>query len=687
MESMNKDRFSADLIHKIKESVNLIEVVGEHVVLRKTGGNYVGLCPFHSERTPSFSVNENKQLYHCYGCKKGGDLVTFVMEILGLSFAEALEELADRARIALPQSWMRHDSPEQSEQDRLKKEKIALAYKLNRFVAAYFHQQLMGSSPEALSYLERRGVGGEAIKGFYLGAAQDSWHHLCQHLERQKAPLDLACELGLMRPSQKAHLHSRAQESAYFDLFRHRVMFPIVNMRGKVAGFGGRVLGSQESPKYLNSSDSVVFQKSKLAFGLFQAQKHIREKDEIILVEGYFDVLALHAAGFQNAVATCGTSLTPDHLNLFKRFASKVIVLFDGDSAGISATQRAMEVGLDQGWVLHSAELPSGLDPDEILFDPHTGKAQVSGVERMKGILAQAQPMIDLKLNQSIKQGRQSPEDQAQAIKQMAGWLSRFNDSIGREVRVQYVTQQLGISQSLLLEAMGQKSGTAVKGSSQKMSSHARVSVQVRDRHSGSGVEFGNASPQKPKPLNFHTQHKPQVNPLQGDRMRAGVQSPESQVLGPVDRILLQGVILGGGFWDDVQAVKGDFPPEINFKDLLEYLPAQKWVDQYMKEAAFRGRVPQSEWLERGTQDLDPMIREVLTAILVGQSTPLEREDFQTALKKRLARNWARFSQKIKHQISQAELRNDAELHTKLMKEYLDVQRKMKDFNSFYDEA
>ena len=123
MESMNKDRFSADLIHKIKESVNLIEVVGEHVVLRKTGGNYVGLCPFHSERTPSFSVNENKQLYHCYGCKKGGDLVTFVMEILGLSFAEALEELADRARIALPQSWMRQDSPEQSEQDRLKKEK------------------------------------------------------------------------------------------------------------------------------------------------------------------------------------------------------------------------------------------------------------------------------------------------------------------------------------------------------------------------------------------------------------------------------------------------------------------------------------------------------------------------------------------------------------------------------------
>ena len=695
--SMNKDRFSVDLIQKIKDAVNIVEVVGEHVVLRKTGANHVGLCPFHSERTPSFSVNENRQLYHCYGCKRGGDLLTFVMEILGLSFAEAIEELADRARVALPQHWSNSHSPEQTEQQKQKREKTALAFKLNRFVAAYFHQQLAQSS-EALHYLKRRGVAPEAMKAFYVGAALDSWHHLSQHLERQKAPLDLAVELGLIRPSQKNNPLQKSNDSPYspyFDLFRHRVLFPIVNLRGKIAGFGGRVLGAEESPKYLNSPESLVFQKSKLAFGLFQAQKHIREKDEVILVEGYFDVLALHAAGFQNAVATCGTSLTVDHLQLLKRFASKITVLFDGDSAGISATQRAMEVGLEQGWVLHTAELPRDLDPDEILFHPQTGELQPSGIEQMQAILGGAQPILDLKLNQSIEQGRKSPEDQVQALKQVASWLALLNDSVGREVRVQYVSKQLGVSQGLVLEAVSQKLASGRRGvPSSTVSLSSSVSPSPFSGFSSPSASRGGGTAGVQVKNGFVPQVRPQlpgerVNLQQkrGKEGRTGGRGEESRGMTPMDRVLVQGFVLGGSFWSAMKAIEEQLPQGVNLKDLVEYPPAQAWVEEWIKQKSWTEGQASGVQVQDLARDLDSQVREVLTEVLVGQLPAIEQEEFQAALKKCLSRQWARFSQRLKAQISQAALRNDAELQTKLMKEYLDVQRKMKDFNNFYDEA
>jgi DNA primase len=643
-----------DFIQRVKESTNIIDIVGENVVLRKSGTSYVGLCPFHSERSPSFSVNELKQLYHCYGCKRGGDLITFVMEISGLSFHEAIEELAIRANQALPSDWNRGaKTPEALDQKKEQTEKLALAYKLNRFVAAFFHQTLK-NDPQALGYLSRRGVNSEVQQAFYLGSAPGVWDALSRYLVEKKAPMELAHTLGLTRPSPQGG----------FDLFRHRVIFPILNMRGKVAGFGGRILNDQDQPKYLNSPDSLVFNKGKLAFGLYQAQKYIREQDEVILVEGYFDALTLFASGFRNVVATCGTALTVDHLQAFKRLASRVTVLFDGDSAGVAATVRAMEIGLDQGWILQGAQLPRGLDPDELLLNPETGQVRLEGREQLAALLRGARPILDSQIEDAVRSavqsGRRDPEAQTQALKKIGRWLSRFNDPIGREVRLELLEKQLGVSRAIVLGALGRVSSVSQQASPSAQGAEVRLPAVL-----STGV--------------------------------SAKKRPSVGLLTQMDRILLSGLAREGEYLKIFFEAKSELPESVSVLDLLTYLPAKKWV-----ALKFQGQFPDlNQWSElsqesqnedvqvsAGFPELlqDESLRSVITAALVLDSAPVGVEEFKTAVFKSVAKKWARFSQQIKRLIVQAEARNDAGLHEKLMKDYLDVQRKMKDFNSFYDE-
>ncbi len=628
----------AELVRKVKETVNIVEVIGENVVLRKTGASYVGLCPFHSERTPSFSVNETKQLYHCYGCKRGGDLVTFVMEISALGFTDAIEELVERARIPLPANWVKQDADGPgSEQKQKQNEKVALAHRLNRFAAIYFRQSLK-NDPQASRYLAMRGVGPEFQEGFYLGAVSGAWDGLSQHLIQKKAPVDLATELGLVRASSKGN----------FDLFRNRIIFPILNIRGKVAGFGGRILSEQDHPKYLNSPDSVVFHKGKLAFGLFQAQKYIREQDELILVEGYFDVLTLYAAGFRNVVATCGTALTPEHLQAFKRLASRVVVLFDGDSAGTAATFRAMEIGLDQGWVLQGAQLPLGLDPDEILLDLSTGQARAGGQERLKELIQASRPILDTQIEEAIRVGQKDPEAQTQALKKIGKWLGRLNDPLGRDLRMERVQKELQISRSLLLGALG---GSSVSGA----------------RPSGGVLVPG--------------QKTLMVSPRENST-RTSIAAQGAQ-LGALDRVLIAGLAQGGEFLRIFQEARDQLPPGHDLGSLLEYSPACEWVSLHQSDLEVDGRVGvrSIDWSEA-----DDQIRSVITGVMVLEEHLVQLEQFKEAVFKSIAKKWARFSQLIRRQIVQAEAKNDAALQAKLMKDYLDVQRKMKEFNSFYDE-
>ena len=548
---MKKEKISPELLQKVKDSVNILEVIGEHVVLRKSGANYVGLCPFHSERSPSFSVSENKQLYHCYGCKKGGDLVTFVMEVLGISFPEAVEDLADRARIKLPQGWNGSgEDPEQEKQRSAFREKQSLAFKLNRFAAAFFHQTL-GNDSKAIEYLMTRGIAEDWAKAFYLGAVSDSWDSLARHLVSRKAPMEMALELGLIRPSTKG----QKMGPGYFDLFWHRVIFPILNLRGKVAGFGGRILG-EETPKYLNSPESLIFQKGKLAYGLYHAQKHIREKDELVLVEGYFDVLAMHAAGFQNVVATCGTAITPDHLAIFKRFASKLTVLFDGDKAGVAATERAMEVALDAGWVIYGAKMPEGLDPDEVVLgnskeggeggpesdQKSNQKSKKSGQEQMAEILKNATAMLDSRIDELIRTSGQESESRTVALKKIGGWLSRLQDPIGREVRIDQIQKRMGVSRQLLQQIMG-GSFPPVSGSAPRSSSELST-TQMKGKQSS---------------------------------------SPSKAKLPPSDRALLAGLASGGEFSRIFAEARDNLPPKMTLSDLFEYPPLVNLLDYYLR--------------------------------------------------------------------------------------------------------
>ncbi len=672
---MNKARISPEFISKIKDAVNIIDVIGEHVVLKKSGSNHMGLCPFHNERTPSFSVSEGKQLYKCHGCGKGGDLVNFVMEMHGLSFVDAVEELAERGKVPLPKDFVRAEDgdPEAAKRREAAREKTAKAYRLNLFALKFFQKQLReakagpGGSAHIAEYFKKRGVGKALADSFFVGAAPPSWDALANHFVTAKAPLPLASELGLVKPSQKG----TKAGPGYFDLFRNRAMFPILDLRGKVAGFGGRGLPTPpgapdvggETPKYLNSSESMLFQKSKLAYGMFQAQKYVREKDEVILVEGYFDVLALHAAGFQNVVATCGTSLTEDHLALFQKFCSKVTVLFDGDRAGIAATDRAMELGLKLGVILHGASLPDGLDPDEILFDQETGKVIPQGVERMTMILAASAPLLDTRIESARVFALKGAEERTKAVKQVAEWLAMYRDPVGRELRSEKVAQDFGISKALLQTAMG-----------------------------GVPAANGRAPNRGPKPIGGPGAP---INAPEG-RNSAPKRKAPSQKPSLKEAILIRGILRGGNFRAMIEEARAYLPEGQPLSGLADH-PSVRSVLEAILE---RGMTPESfldsvasseeaspgELLAFAGEIRSLVIESVMGADAPG-APPLTEGEFRIAVQRGIHQSWARFSQELKGRLRDAELKKDEDLRSRLAQEFLDVKRRMKEFESFYDEV
>ncbi len=658
---MARGKFSPELLQKIRAAVNLVEVVGQHVVLRKTGRNHVGLCPFHGERTPSFSVSEDKQVYHCYGCKKGGDLFSFVMERFGLGFPEAVEELADKARVPLPSDWggaADGEDPEAAKRRAAAREKLQTAYRLNRLVSMFYRENLR-RLPEVERYFAHRGVVGDLSRDFYVGAALPGWDSLATFLEAKKAPLALAVELGLIKPSIRQG--SRPGSSAYFDLFRNRATFPILNTLGRVVGFGGRLLpqesGSAEpssepgapAPKYLNSSESLVFQKSRVAFGLYQAQKHLRERDEALVVEGYFDVAALHAGGFAHAISPCGTSLTPEHLAALRKLASKITLLFDGDQAGIAGTERAMETGLQAGLVLHGAVIPGGKDPDEILFDQETGERIAGGQEAMSAILAEAKPLLDARIEEQCAHAAIGFEERTQAIKKIAGWLSIFSDPVGREVRFDGVVSRLGIAPELLRRALG----------------------------GGPGSREGQRSP------------PPQARVRQAPR----ASSRPAAKMTRRERILLEALFKGESETRVLSAAGSNLPPDVTMEALFEYPPAQDLIGTVLKGGGTLCEFQEKPevWLNLVQ---DPQLRSILTEALVDAESGPEPAlsdgneiGLHRAVSESQRRVWASFLQRIKVAAAAAEASKDAGLHADLMKQCLDVRRKLEEFTNFYDEA
>ena len=339
-------------IEEVRAAIDLVDIVGDYVQLKRSGSRYKGLCPFHDEKTPSFSVDPDKNLYHCFGCKAGGDAFRFLQDIEGVGFLESVRMLAQRYGIALPEA----DADPEAATER---EAILNAL---RFAARFFYHHLTQTDAgrPALDYLLDRGLKPNTIKRFGLGYAPDAWDRLLKAAQQKPISADLLEQAGLVVPRKSGEGH--------YDRYRNRVIFPIFSHIGKVLGFAGRILDdTTDQPKYINSPETQVYHKSEVLYGLHQAKRAIRQRDEVLLVEGYTDVLSLHQAGHANAVASSGTALTEEQVSMLGRYAKRVLLLYDADEAGTQAAIRGMERVLEQGFGAYVVELPAGDDPDSFV--------------------------------------------------------------------------------------------------------------------------------------------------------------------------------------------------------------------------------------------------------------------------------------------------------------------------------
>ncbi len=345
--------FSQRFLEDLKLRADIVDVVSSYIPLTKSGSNYKALCPFHREKTPSFFVSPQKQIFHCFGCGKGGNVFSFVMEYEKVSFPEAVEILARRYNLTLP------DSQENYQKGANRLASIKNLYAINKLAMSFFHKKLFSrEGKKALDYLTSRGVDIDTIKLFGLGYAPEGWDNFLKLATSKKATEELIIESGLAVKS--------AEKAKLYDRFRNRIMFPVFDVQGRVVGFGGRVL-DDSLPKYINSPDTKIFKKSNLLYGLHIAKKYITQSNSLIIVEGYMDVIGLFQAGVRNCVATLGTALGEGHITLLSRYTKTVILLFDPDQAGVLATLRAVKLFLPTTISVRVAQLPKGLDPDEFV--------------------------------------------------------------------------------------------------------------------------------------------------------------------------------------------------------------------------------------------------------------------------------------------------------------------------------
>lgn len=335
-------KYVDDIANIISEQVDIVSVIGSRVPLKRAGRNYKGLCPFHSEKTPSFTVSSERQSYYCFGCQKGGGVINFLMDYENLDFITAIETLADQQGIDLARYLAQTDEPAKD---------YSKLYELNRQAARYFYRA-MKQSEKARNYFKQRGLSDETVFHFGLGFAPDSWNGLI-HAMSPKFSLKTLEQVGL----------TAASKGREYDRFRARVMFPILDLRKRVIGFGGRVLSDQQ-PKYLNSPDSVIFNKGYHLYGLFSAKDYLGPEKRVLLVEGYMDVISLYQHGVKNAVASLGTAFTEHQAKLIRRFADSAVILYDGDRAGQQATKRALAIFFGLDFPVYVVTIPEGDDPD-----------------------------------------------------------------------------------------------------------------------------------------------------------------------------------------------------------------------------------------------------------------------------------------------------------------------------------
>jgi DNA primase len=416
---------------RVKQQADIVRVIGEYVRLKKTGQNFTGLCPFHSEKTPSFAVHPVKQIYHCFGCGVGGDVFQFVMELEKCAFPEAVRTVAEKCGIAIPKP--RERSPE----ERRENQQRSALVEMHREAAAFFRKQLQETSEGkvARAYLEDRGLDSDAIARFGLGFAPSGGEALCRFL-KQKYPDKLLEISGLVSRSDGG--------GRFYDRFRRRTMFPIANEAGKIIAFGGRAMGDDQ-PKYMNSPETPIYSKSNVLYHLDRAKEQVRQSDAAILVEGYMDTIAVARAGFTNVVASCGTSLAENQVKLLSRFTRRIVVNYDPDTAGQAATERSLALLLEKEFDVRVLVLPGGADPDKFLKE--------HGTESYRKLLEQSPAYLDYLIARARKMDRTTGSGKLASLNYLMPYLQRVPNRLLRSEWATRIASELRIDEPVLREA------------------------------------------------------------------------------------------------------------------------------------------------------------------------------------------------------------------------------------------
>lgn len=435
-----------ETIDLIFETARIDEVVGDFVQLKKRGVNLLGNCPFHDEKTPSFTVSPAKGIYKCFGCGKGGNAVNFVMDHEHFSYPEALKYLANKYNIFIEET-VRTPEQEEAANDR------ESMFIVSNIANEYFQDQLFNSNEGravGLSYFKERGFREEVLKKFLLGYSPEKSDAFSAHALKEGYKLEFLEKTGLTIP----------KGSRNYDRFHGRVMFPIRSLSGRVIGFGGRILKSNiKAAKYLNSPESDIYYKSKVLYGMYYAKNSIVKKDRCLLVEGYTDVISMHQAGIENVVASSGTSLTIDQIKLIKRFTNNVILLFDGDAAGLKAAIRGVNLILEEGLNVKIVTFPEGEDPDSYA-------KRVSSEELEQYINSEAKDFIEFKCSLLLEEAKEDPIKRAELIKDVAATIALIPDNIARTVYAQTSSKILGIDEQIVFTSIEQsRSGKAMSSS------------------------------------------------------------------------------------------------------------------------------------------------------------------------------------------------------------------------------
>lgn len=421
----------SDKKEEIRRAADIVQVIGQYVQLKKRGQNYIGLCPFHSEKTPSFTVSQEKQIYHCFGCGKGGDIFNFWMEYHNLSFPQALKDLARQYNISLPEY---EKSPDQKKQSDL----IESLFEINEVAGMYYHDVLIGkpNGRPGRDYFSRRKLSQNIISEFRLGYAVDSWDNLVNFLKSRDIPLDKAAKAGLIVSKNT---------NGYYDRFRGRVIFPIFNLNHQIIGFGGRVLDAS-LPKYLNSPETPLYHKGRYLYGLDSAYKEIRFKGFSIIVEGYMDLLALRQFGVKNVAATLGTALTADQVRRLKSYAKKVVVLFDSDDAGKQAALKSFPLFLNEGISANVFVLPGGEDPDSFI--------NKYGLAEFNKLLENSMPIFDFYLDQELANGELGIDRKIKLIKDLLPVFMELEDRTVKFLYIHLFSEKMGIDENEIWEEL-----------------------------------------------------------------------------------------------------------------------------------------------------------------------------------------------------------------------------------------